>query len=84
MSYTPPAPTGDTLNDYFSRLNDFMNIAPNLLKASSVQSFEVWYEKLELIDRRALFLYIKEHSSEIPAEYKSRVKNRVPEEYLYG
>lgn len=83
MSYIPPEPTGDPLNDYFIRMKDFTTIAPNLLKASSVQSFEVWYEKLELIDRRALLLYIKEHKDEIPEEYKYRISTRVPKEYLY-
>ncbi|MCR5670147.1 MAG: hypothetical protein K6G10_04010 [Butyrivibrio sp.] len=80
MSYKPQPPTGDSINDMFSRLADFVNIAPNLLKASSKNSFEVWFEKLELIDKRSLYYYLKEHKNEIPREYLDMVRERFPRE----
>ena len=81
MSYRPPDTTGDSLNDYFTRLSDFTNIAPNLLKAKSAESFEVWFEKLELIDKRSLYFYIREHKSEIKDEYLKMVEKRFPKPF---
>ena len=68
MSYRQPN-TGDSLNDYFTALTDFVIISPNLLKADSERNFEIWLEKLALIDRRALFLFLKKHRDEIPPNH---------------
>ena len=68
MSYVRPN-TGNSMHDYFKTLNDFYILAPNLLRASSARSFELWTEKLDLIDRRSLFIYLKFHKHEIPEEY---------------
>ena len=76
MSYKPQPSTGDSLNDWFSRMADFMNISQNLLKASSKESFEVWFEKMELIDKRSLYFFIKAHKNEISEEYLKMVRGR--------
>ena len=80
MSYKSHTNAKDPLNNWFSNLADFVNISPNLLNASSIQSFEVWFEKLEQIDRRSLYLFIKEHKDEIPKEYLDSVRDRLPKE----
>ncbi len=80
MCYRSIPTSGKSINDLFSRLSDFTNIAPNLLKASSKESFEVWFEKLELIDKRSLYFYLKEHKDEVPKEYLDMVKGRFPKE----
>ena len=80
MSYRPQNKTNDTLNNWFSNIADFMNITPNLLRASSKESFEVWFEKLEKIDKRSLFLFLKKHKDEIPKEYLDSVRDRFPKE----
>ena len=81
MSYKAPVSTGDSLNDYFSRLSDFTNIAPRLLHADTKEGFEVWFEKLELIDKRSLYFFIKEHKDEIPKEYLKMVQDRFPKKF---
>ena len=68
MSYKRPN-TGNSMNDYFTALSDFVMLAPNLLKADSERNFEIWLEKLELIDRRALLLYLRQHKEEIRPEF---------------
>lgn len=80
MSYKPPERTGDAVNDWFSRIADFMNISPNLLNASSKNSFEVWFEKLEQIDKRSLYFFLQKNRDKIPKEYLDMVKERFPKE----
>lgn len=82
MSYKKPD-TGDLLNDYFSQLTDFVSISPNLLNATSEQEFEVWLEKLELIDRRALFLFIQQNIKMLPVEYIQIAQRRFIKEFSY-
>lgn len=79
MSYTRPN-TGDSLNDYFSALVDFTLLAPHLLEARNTMSFSIWMEKLELIDRRALFLYLRKHKDEIPEEHLAIAQRRFVED----
>lgn len=64
------------MNDYFSRLIDFTVIAPRLLEAETPEAFEIWLEKLELIDRRALLRYLRQHRAEIRAEFLSIAQRR--------
>lgn len=54
------------MNDYFSQLIDFTVISPHLLQAKTPESFEIWLEKLEKIDRRALKRFLILHKNEIP------------------
>jgi len=76
MSYKPPEPSGDSLNDYFRRLSEFNRIAPNLLNCKSSNEFECWFEQAELIDKRALYLFIKRNYRKIPIEYLEMIKYR--------
>ena len=68
MSYRKPN-TGNRMNDYLSALVGFYVLAPNLLKAKNKQAFLIWFDKLNLIDRRSLFLYLREHRDEINEDY---------------
>ena len=70
MSYRKPN-TGNSLNDYFTSLSDFVMLSNHLLTAETEESFEIWLEKLELIDKRALLLFIRKN------------KNKIPENHLY-
>lgn len=76
MSYKKPN-TGNAMNDYFSRVRDFRRIFPNLLKARSVQSFEIWLGKLMLIDSRSLVLHLQKYQNQIPKEYWKRAEARL-------
>ena len=78
MSYTKPA-TGNSLNDYFSSLIDFTSIAPHLIQARNAESFRIWLEKLELIDRRSLLLYLRKHKNEIPKKHLDIAQRRFAE-----
>ena len=75
MSYHQPD-TGNDMNDYFSSLTDFVMLAPNILKATNADSFQIWLEKLEAIDRRALFLYLRQNKSQIPPEHLEIAQRR--------
>lgn len=65
MSYTRPN-TGNSMNDYFSSLMDFNMLAPHIIQAKNSDSFRIWLDKLERIDRRALLLYLRKHKGDIP------------------
>ena len=64
------------MNDMITALTDFVILAPHLLNAEDTRAFEIWLEKLELIDRRALFFYLKEHKNEIPAKHLKIAQRR--------
>lgn len=67
MSY--PAPdTGNAMNDLFSRLSDFHQLAWHLTAAETLEEFHVWLDKLLLIDRRSTILYLEAHGSGIPGD----------------
>ena len=75
MSYRRPN-TGNPMNDYFSALIDFTMLADHLLTAKTEESFEIWLEKLELIDKRALFLFVRKHKAEIPERHLALAQRR--------
>lgn len=75
MSYTP-TDTGDSINNLFHSLVDFALLAPHLLQAKNLQSFIVWFEKLELINRRSLLIYLREHKNEIPKKHLDFARTR--------
>ena len=64
------------MNDYFSALSDFEMLSGHLLEAKSEETFEVWLEKLELIDKRALALFLRKHKSEIPENHLALAQRR--------
>lgn len=78
ISYPRPN-TGNSINDYFSALIDFVQLAPHLLEAQTTQNFIIWFEKLELIDRRSLLLYLRKHKDEISPEYMRFAQRRFKE-----
>ncbi len=79
MSYPKPD-TGNFMNDYFTSLADFVMLAPHLIEAGTPESFQIWLEKLEKIDRRALFLYLRKYKEEIPPEHIRIAQRRFVEE----
>ena len=76
MSYKKPN-TGNSMNDFFSTLMDFNLLAPKLLQAKTEQEFDVWLDKLAVIDRRSTVLYIKGHQDEIKTDFMKRVPVRL-------
>lgn len=76
MSYKRPD-TGNSMNDYFSTLMDFNTLAPRLLAAKTTQEFDVWLDKLVMVDRRSTILYLKAHRAEINPVFMKRVPVRV-------
>ena len=78
MSYRPPA-SEDSLSEWFSRAADFHNIAPRLLGASSDREFELWFDKLSIIDKRMLLLYLRQHGHELTPERRGFAQSRFAE-----
>ncbi|SCW67256.1 hypothetical protein SAMN02910456_02512 [Ruminococcaceae bacterium YRB3002] len=68
MSYKQPT-TGDSLNDYFINLAAFNTYAPHLIGAKNLHEFVIWFDKLRLIDRRALLLFLRKNKDVIQPEY---------------
>ena len=79
MSYRKPN-TGNAMNDYLSSLTNFVVLAPHLIEAKNTNSFQIWLEKLEKIDRRALLLYLRKNKNNIPAEHINIAQRRFVEE----
>ncbi len=67
MSYKKPN-TGNSMNDYFTALTDFTILSKNLLSAKDFHGFIVWFDKLEKIDKRALYMFIKKHKDEFSSD----------------
>jgi hypothetical protein len=72
--------TGNAMNDYLSSLTNFVVLAPHLIEAKNTNSFQIWLEKLEKIDRRALLLYLRKNKNNIPAEHIKIAQRRFVEE----
>ncbi len=66
MSYVPPHQTDGSLNELFSRLITFTGYKDNLLRADTQQGFLVWFDKLQKIDRRTLFIFIRQNLTSFP------------------
>lgn len=60
MSYVRKE-TGDSINNYFHDISNFMNILPNMINAQTKDEFQIWFDKLYIIDKRSLFLYISDN-----------------------
>ena len=76
MSYVKPN-TGDGVNDFFTNIVNFVNIAPNLLKCKNKRAFMTWFDKLYEIDKRSLVLYLREHKNEINPDYIKTAEERL-------
>ena len=68
MSYRKPD-TGNSMNDYFTSLKDFVKLSPKLLEAEDENVFIHWFDKLSLIDRRALLIFLRKNKDKIPANH---------------
>jgi hypothetical protein len=69
MSYHRHASYPDSVEELFSRYADFYRLAPRLLEAADDDAaFMNWFEKLILIDARALLLYIRIHKKKFTEE----------------
>ena len=79
MSYSKPN-KGNAMNDYLSSLTNFVVLAPHLIQARNANSFQIWLEKLEEIDRRALLLYLRKNKTNIPPEHLKIAQRRFVEE----
>jgi len=79
MSYRKPN-TGNSMNDFFTALSDFVQLSPNLLQAKNSESFEIWLEKLEAIDKRSLLIFLRNHKDEIPEKHMKLAKRRFKED----
>lgn len=71
--------TGNSMNDYFTRLRDFYLLVPNLEKAETPRTFELWLDKLVQIDRRSLILWLRKHQKTIPEDYWKKAVRRMQE-----
>ena len=74
MSYRRPG-TGDHLKDCVINWKNFYNILPNLMNAKTPSEFFIWFEKLDLIDRRSMYLCLLKKDIRVPEEYR---------QYIYG
>ncbi len=81
MSYKKPTSTGDLVNDMFKTLTDFNMLKNNLLNAKTMMQFEVWFEKLELINKRALFFFIRQNKEQIPEEFLERAQRSFKQKF---
>lgn len=48
----------DSVRDLFNTINEFLKVLPNLEKANSFFRFKHWFEKLLVIDKRSLYIYM--------------------------
>ncbi len=64
----------DPLNNYFTNLIAFNLTAHKLLEAKDEDSFEIWFDKLRLIDPRSLFVFVKKNQDKLPKEHLEAAK----------
>ena len=77
MSYRRPN-TGNPILDYVIAIDDFNMLSNHLLSAKTEESFEIWFEKLELINKDALYMYLTKNKHRIPEEFIRMVQRRFP------
>lgn len=75
MSYRQPD-SGDIVQDEIITLVDFLSVAKNLLTAANKQSFIIWFDKCNSINRRALKRYLEHHKQDIQPEFMKYAKIR--------
>ena len=68
----------DSLNEWFSRNADFMNIVPRLVKAKDETEFALWFDKLRKIDPRTLYFWVKENREKLRPEYVELANAMLP------
>lgn len=77
MSYKNLNTSDDSLNRLFSNAANFHNMSQNLINAESFEAFQVWFEKLELIDRRMLYMFFKKNHALFKDEFVSYAEKRL-------
>ncbi|MDY6280723.1 MAG: hypothetical protein SPL63_11470 [Roseburia faecis] len=75
MSYHGPT-YSDDLENYFARLQDFYTVLPNLKEAKTKDDFLVWYDKLERIDKRSLYIYLHKYKADFNPEFIRLIESR--------
>ncbi len=76
MSYKKEL-TENSMNDFFKGSSEFLNLIPNLKEASSKESFINWFEKILLVDKRALYIYLCKNFSSFNREYLEYAQTRI-------
>ena len=77
MSYKNLNTSDDSLNQLFSNMANFHNMSQNLIKAESFEAFQVWFEKLELVDRRTLYLFMRKNHALFKDEFVDYAEMRL-------
>lgn len=70
------------LNECFSRWADFARLSDHLLNAETDFEFELWFEKLEAIDKRYLYLFIKDNYKKIPLKRLKLIRGRFDSRFI--
>lgn len=61
--------TNDLMKKYIHDMTNFLCVLPHLEKAKTFETWEIWLEKLSLIDKRSLKRYLCANKSKFPAEW---------------
>ena len=77
MSYKKPD-TKNSMNDYFTRLQDFYLWAPKYADVRTMDDFDRWLDKLIRIDARSTILYVRKHWDEFKGPERGRILTRLP------
>ena len=77
MSYQKPN-TGNSMNNYFSRVRDFQRLSHHLLDAPDLISFTRWLHKLIQIDARLTTRLLREQEENLAEEQKARAATQLP------
>ena len=70
----------ELLRKFFHNLATFIQIAPGLLTATTIEEFGAILTQCEKTDRRSLYLYLKAHKEEIKEEYLHLAQTRFLQE----
>lgn len=76
MSYKRPE-SDNSMNNFFRRQVDFVNMASNLVNAKTLDEFRIWYEKLVAVDKRSLYLYLCKNKNNIKISYIEYAQKRL-------
>ena len=68
MSFKKQTTKKESLSEYMSTLITFTQLARRLLLCRNIHAFQIWLDKLDNIDRRALVLYLRRHKDKLPDE----------------
>ncbi|MDR1320896.1 MAG: hypothetical protein LBK56_05655 [Gracilibacteraceae bacterium] len=69
MSYNAPR-RSDYTSELLVRYGDFLRILPNMLKADNFHTFIIWFEKLYVIEKRCLRIFLRKNKDMFVGEKK--------------